>query len=310
MQMHISYSWEHLAFVIAAKFRLKKILDKQTFDVCHTHFLVPTGILSRWLKRKFNLPYVITAHGSDVPGYNPDRFQWYHEFTPKLIKSIIVESRHMVSPSEYLLTLIRQVHTSDDKKLLRIPNGVDTDYFIPAPKKSILLSTGRILPRKGFQYLIEAVHDEVFPFEVHLCGDGPMLATLKEKAVGSQTPIIFHGWIDNKGEKYKSLLAEASIYTLVSSKENASISLLEALSSGCAVITSNVSGCPESIGDAGICISPADTDALKKQLKRLVEQPDYAEQLRKAARKRAVEEFGWPAIADKYLSLLNKTLDA
>lgn len=305
---HISYLWEHIAFILAAKMRLKQLMAVQTYDVCHTHFIVPTGVLSKWLKKKYQLPYVITAHGSDVPGYNPDRFTLFHKLTPYVIRSIIRESSFTVSPSGYLRQLIAKHFHAFEDKLLRIPNGVDTDYFQPAIKKPIVLSTGRILPRKGFQYLIEAVRDHAFPFEVHICGDGPMLSELREKAMGSKTPIVFHGWIDNKGPIYQSLLAEASVYTLVSAKENASISLLEALSSGCAVITSNVSGCPESVGEAGICIAPGDAAALKMQLLRLVDEPAYADSLRQSARKRAIEEFGWPSISKRYLSLLSKSI--
>ena len=304
---HISFLWEHFAFILAAKNRIKRLLKAKSFDVCHTHFIVPTGVLSKWLKRKHNIPYIITAHGSDVPGYNPDRFRLFHKLTPFVIRSIIRHSNFTVSPSGYLQQLIAKGFQGEKEKLLQIPNGVDTDYFQPTLKKPIVLSTGRILPRKGFQYLIEAVYNHAFPFEVHICGDGPMLSELREKAVGSKTPIVFHGWIDNKGPLYQSLLAEASVYTLVSSKENASISLLEALSSGCAVITSNVSGCPESVGDAGICIPPENSEELKKQLIRLTEDRAFASSLRLSARERAINEFGWPSIADRYLSLLSKS---
>ncbi|MDW8146136.1 MAG: glycosyltransferase [Roseiflexaceae bacterium] len=48
------------------------------YDVVHAHFIVPTGILAAAVRRISGLPLVITAHGSDVPGYNPDRFTRGH----------------------------------------------------------------------------------------------------------------------------------------------------------------------------------------------------------------------------------------
>ncbi|MDZ4746941.1 MAG: glycosyltransferase family 4 protein [Saprospiraceae bacterium] len=307
-QTHISHFHEHLAYIYAARVYLKKMLKHQTFDVCHTHFLVPTGLLARWVKRKYHIPYIITSQGSDVPGYNPDRFHFLHKLTPPLIRSVIRESACVVAPSQYLRSLIIKVSPADHAKVFQIPSGIDTDYYMPGPKKPIVLSTGRLLPRKGFQYLIEAVADEVFPFEVHICGDGPMMNDLKEKAKQSATPVFFHGWLDNKSEAYKVLLSEAMIFSLVSAKENASTSLMEALSAGCAVITSDVSGCPESVGDAGICIPPADARALKDKLKALMNDPDLMVSLMHAGRARAIREFSWPSITRGYLALFEKLL--
>lgn len=304
LHQHISRLWEHIAFIFAARNFLGPFVSRQKFDFCFTHFLVPTGIIAKWLFTKYKIPYIITAHGSDIPGFNPDRFILPHHLTPPLLRSIIRSSTRIVAPSRYLHSMIMGIKGVTADKLEHIPNGINTNDYLPGMKRPILLSTGRLMARKGFQYLIEAVADEPFPFEVHICGDGPMMHQLKEKAMYSKTPVIFHGWVNNKGEQYKSLLAEASIYCLVSAKENASISLLEALSSGCAVITSNVSGCPESVGDAGICIPPADVNALKIQLRKLVSEPDTMRYYMKEGRARAIREFSWPSVAQRYLDLI------
>lgn len=306
-KMHISYVHEHIAYMWAAKIFLKKYFRQHSFDVCHAHFLVPTGILARWVRRRYNIPYIITSQGSDVPGYNPDRFNFLHRFTPPLIRSILLESLCIVAPSKYLQSLIIKVSPAHANKVFQIPSGIDTDFYVPAEKKNIILSTGRLLPRKGFQYLIEAVADEHLPFELHLCGDGPMMNELKSLAKNSKTPVVFHGWLDNKSQVYRKLLSEATIFSLVSAKENASTSLMEALSAGCAVITSDVSGCPETVGDAGVCVPPADTLALKARLKELIENYDYRVQLMHAGRERAIREFSWPSIAWGYIDLFNRT---
>src|SRR5690349_14958758 len=168
---HISYFTEHISFVFAARKFLKEYLKQHTIDICHAHFLVPTGLLARWLKKTYQIPYVITAQGSDVPGYNPDRFYFLHLFTSPFIRSIVDQSLNVVAPSRYLKSLIEKTTGNKTERLIHIPSGIDTDAYIPADKKPIILSTGRLLPRKGFQYLIEAVSNSPFPFEVHICGD-------------------------------------------------------------------------------------------------------------------------------------------
>jgi len=53
-------------------------MSRQTLRRQSHSFHFPGGIISYILKRFTGLPYVITAHGSDVPDYNPNRFRLLH----------------------------------------------------------------------------------------------------------------------------------------------------------------------------------------------------------------------------------------
>lgn len=298
----ICHPWEQLTYIISAKRFLKKHMKTNNYDICHCHFIIPTGIVALWLKKKFGVPYIITAHGSDVPGYNPDRFKLLHKFTKSSLKKICKEAKFIVSPSRYLLSLIRK-NIPQINNTLVIPNGINLNIFKPKKKKKIILSTGRLLERKGFQYLIEAVSKEDCGFEVHICGDGPMMNVLKELAKKSKTKIVFHGWINNSSKEYKNLLESASIYSLVSEKENASVSLLEAMSAGCTIITSNVSGCPETVGDSAIVIKPKSVKQLREAIENLIENPNIMKSYQKKARV-CVKKFSWDDIVEEYLKLV------
>ncbi len=306
-QKHISYPLEHVSFILAARRFLKKFLLNNPFDVCHAHFIIPTGILARWVNKNYNIPFIITAHGSDVPGFNPDRFYLLHLISPPLIRSIIKFSAAIVVPSLYLGSLIQKVTGTPNPKVIHIPNGINTDYFIPGEKQKMIVSSGRLLDRKGFHRLIEAVSKENIGYTVHICGDGPMMHRLKELAQNSRTPIVFHGWIDNRDELYKSLLSQATFYCLVSSNENASTSLMEAMSSGCVVVTSDVSGCPETVDTAGVCISPGNSDILSQSLNTLIQDKELQLSLMKAARQRALDKYPWSSITNRYIDLLTST---
>ena len=67
---HKSRVSEHLAFLYAGRKFLDGFVTMQRFDICFAHFLVPTGILARWLYKAHKIPYIITAHGSDIPGFS------------------------------------------------------------------------------------------------------------------------------------------------------------------------------------------------------------------------------------------------
>lgn len=298
----ICHPWEQLSYLISAKKFLRKHMKTNEYDICHCHFIIPTGVLALWLKKNYKIQYIITSHGSDVPNYNPDRFKLLHKFTKSKLREICENAKLITSPSNYLAELIKK--EIGDYKIKIIPNGIYTDKFIPKTKKKIILSTGRLLKRKGFQYLIKAVSDKNYGYEVHICGDGPMKNELKQLAEKSKTKVIFHGWVDNNSEKYKELLESALIYSLVSEKENASVSLLEAMSAGCVVITSNVSGCPETVGKAGIVVRPKGVETLRRTIYNSVGDKGEIRRLGKKARERVLDVFDWNKIIKRYLEVM------
>lgn len=303
----ICHPWEQATYLVSGWVKCKELLKNNNYDICHTHFIIPTGVIALRLKKKFGLSYVITSHGSDVPGFNTDRFQLLHKFTGPLLRAVTSGAETIVSPSNYLRELIiRNISSKLTDKTIVIPNGIDTNKFIPQPKKNWIFSSGRLLPRKGFQYLIQAVSNEDIGYEVHIAGDGPMISELKKLAEKSKTKIIFHGWLDNNGKEYKDLLEQSAIFVLASEKENASIALLEAMSAGCAVITTNISGCPETVGDAGLLVNPRDTADLKLKLGGIINNQNQLTELQKLAIKRVESIYDWVIILKEYKRILIK----
>jgi len=258
---------EMLSFLIPALIKSYKLQKKECYDINHTHFIIPSGIVSFFLKKLTGLNYIITSHGSDVPGFNTDRFKGIHLFTKPILKIILRGAKGIISPSSYLKRLIH-TKTSKDLKIDIIPNGIDLSEYRPRKKQNIILSSGRALARKGFQHIIEAVHDMDIPWEVHIASDGPYLDELKQLAKGSRTKIVFHGWIDKK--KMIDLTSRAGIYMLVSERENASLALLEGLASGCAMITSDSTGCAETVGKAGELVRFGDVKEIKRKILKVI----------------------------------------
>jgi glycosyltransferase involved in cell wall biosynthesis len=72
----ICHPWEQLTYLIAGFIKCRQLLIGKSFAVCHSHFILPTGVLAYVLKKLYGLEYVVTAHGSDVLGYNT-RFKNY-----------------------------------------------------------------------------------------------------------------------------------------------------------------------------------------------------------------------------------------
>jgi glycosyltransferase involved in cell wall biosynthesis len=309
-QTHICTPYEQWTFLRQARRFLRDWLSVHRFDVVHAHFILPTGMLCRFIQNTFGIPYIITAHGSDVPGFNPDRFRFLHLWTPAMIQSLMYDAACITSPSEYLRQLIERVAPSQTDKVHVIPNGIDAASFIRSEKKPLIVSSGRLLKRKGFRELVRAVKKINAGYELHILGDGPIRKQLEIEAHASLTPVHFHGWVNNRSDAYKQLLGQATIYSLVSGRENASISILEAMASGCAVITSDASGCPEMVGDTGLLVKHGDVQMLRHAILRLVDDEALCRQLGEEAYLRARNQYNWDKIVSQYLRLLESASDS
>ncbi|MCK5081693.1 MAG: glycosyltransferase family 4 protein, partial [Candidatus Omnitrophica bacterium] len=250
-KMETCETWEMASFVISAIPFALKLTKEHKYDLIHCHFAVPTGIVAYVVKKLRNLNYIITAHGSDTPGYNPERFQLEHRFTRPLLKTIMKKAKAVVAPSEYLKDLIeRNIHPGVPIKT--IPNGIDPDMFsIDKKRNNWILMSGRLLERKGFQYVLKALENTSLPdWEIHLVGDGPYRKELEILAKKVGNKVVFHGWLEKGSNELIDLYERSKIFLMPSDVENAPISLLEAMNAGLAIVTTNTTGCYETAGDS------------------------------------------------------------
>jgi len=290
--------YEMLSYCISATAFLPRLLKEKEYDVNHTHFIVPTGIVSGILHKK--IPYIVTAHGSDVPGYNPDRFQVSSSLLKPFSRMVVERASCITSPSVFLKKEI--VRNFGNHKIAVIPNGIEVSGHFTGAKKKKILTVSRLFERKGIQYVIEAMKD-VEGFEYCICGEGPYrthLANLIERYdIGHKVKL--KGYLDT--EQLHREYESAAIFILTSTSENFPVVLLEAMAAGCAVITSNNTGCVEVVGEAALFVEPRDVENIKQQLLTLINDSHLMNQLGKTGRNRVEKEFTWSKVAGKYMNL-------
>jgi glycosyltransferase involved in cell wall biosynthesis len=85
--------------------------------------------------------------------------------------------------------------------------------------------------------------------------------------------------------------------------------LLEALSHGCAVITTGISGMPEVVGDAGLLVPPRDVPAIRAALRRLMEDDALRTTLSERAHAQ-VASLSWDTILARHLALYQRVVRA
>ena len=249
------------------------------------------------------MPYIITIHGSDVPGYNPHRFKLTHKFTKPIWNAIVKNSSIVTSPTNDLKNLF--LRNKVYRKVSIIPNGFCLDKFTFQKKKKKILLISRLFERKGFQYFLEAVKNMDLDYEINIVGDGPYKNELEKRAKLCNSKINFLGWLNNNSREIKNLYETSSIFVFPSEAENFPIVLLEAMAAGMAIITTNIGGCPEVVGDTTLLIKPRNSQDIKEKLEILMNDENLVCGLGIKAKKRLKNCFSWEKITKEFLSIYN-----
>lgn len=296
---------EAATYVVAARAPARRLARESEHDVVHAHFIFPDGWLARRLEREQGLPYVITAHGSDVPGYNPHRTRFAHWVLAPVWRNVARNAAAVVCPSRSLASLVRARDPSVQTRL--IPYGIDAERFrVDRPRAPRILVVTRLLRRKGVQHLLRAVRDLRLEHELHIVGDGPYRGALQRMAEEARPRVAFHGWLDNRSPELTHLFETSQIFVLPSDRENFPVSLLEAMAAGLAVVTTHSTGCEEVVGDTGVLVAPGSVAELRRSLQRLTADRALCRELGRAARERVERELSWPSVASRYAALYRK----
>ncbi len=300
VSMSTCYFPEMIPYVIFTSFMAVRKARIRNYFLNHTHFIFPGGIVAYLVKRRTGLPYIITAHGSDVPHYNPNRFRMLHRLLRPFWRRIVADADLIICPSKSIEDLIKMHGANANTRI--IPNAIDTDKFRPRRKnpRNLLVVT-RMFERKGVQYLLRALARRSAEFDINIVGDGPYLQTLKNQAKELKIEAKFWGHLDNDSQDLKDLYETAPIFVFTSEAENFPIVLLEAMIAGAAIITTSGTGCAEVVGDAALLVPVRNPEAIRAALDRLVADPDLVARLGTAARERVIARFGWDGVIDQHI---------
>lgn len=297
---HVCTAPEAFSYVAAAGPVIRELLASKRFDIVHSHFILPDGLLAWRIRQTTGLPYVVTAHGTDVPGFNPHRMRLAHRLLRPVWHKVVQGASRIVSPSGVLEQLVH-AQRNDPGKTLVIPNGLEVGEYTPHGTDPKVLVVTRMLERKGVQFLLESLAQAPIDHEVNIVGEGPYLPELRRQAAETGVRVKFWGWLENRSPQLRELYESSTIFVFPSEAENFPIVLLEAMAARLAIITSAGTGCAEVVGDAALLVPPKDPEAITRALRRLIDEPDLRRSLGAAARRRIEENFTWSAVAGRYL---------
>lgn len=284
----LTYSWK-------AKKYSEELIKNKKYDLAHAFFGIPCG----YIAMKLGLPYIVSLRGSDVPFYN-SRFKYLDKFVFKnLSKKIWNRAGKVIANSSDLKNLA--LESSPLQKIDVIYNGIDINEFIPLNKriensKLKFISTGRLTKRKGYDNLIKTFRN-LKDYELTLIGEGDEEIHLKNLAVEYKVNVQFLG--KQPHDKISAYLQEADIFVLPSINEGMSNSILEAMSCGLPIITTDTGGAKEIIKKNGYIVEKGHEESLGKALQAYLSNKTLLKEHSIESRKLA-ESMSWEKIARKY----------
>lgn len=254
----------------------RQVLDRGITHL-HAHFASTATTVTRLAALLAGIPYSFTAHAKDI---------FHSSVDPADLERKLSDAAFTVTVSDFNLRHLRDAFPAAGR-VVRVYNGLDLARFpfvARGPRRGPLrlLAVGRLVEKKGFDVLIDAVgrlRAEGVDVTLDIVGDGELAAPLRRRAAA--TPAIrFLGPLP-QGE-VAARLREADAFVapcLVGADGNADglpTVLLEAMASGIPCVSTAVTGIPEIIEDGrtGVLCAPGDVDALTEGLRR-VRRPDY-----------------------------------
>lgn len=303
-----------MVFPAAAWFALE--MSRSGTDHIHAHWATHSA-LAAWVASKLTgIPYSFTAHANDL------------FVNQTMLKQKINDAKFVATISEYNRQfMLDGGHVNDASKIKIVHCGTDTSFFSDpeigvirqqdgeGTKPFTLCCIGRLVTKKGQNYLIDACHQlksHNIPFVCKIAGDGVTLEELKDQVakLGLQNEVQFLGKITREEVMDTLKSSDVKVLPSVTDKsggmEGIPVVLMEAMAMGLPVISTRISGIPELVidGENGLLVPERDVEALADALIKIANHQSWALELGQRGREKVLTEFDLYKNADLLYSLI------
>lgn len=278
-------------------------------DIVHVHVPMKSGLIGKWIKKKWKLPYVTTEHSSSyyeyIPGNYFDRSRYYR----RSVSSILKHSSQVTTVSRVLAERLQDIFTLVDVQVIH--NVVDTTIFF---KQEVNLPVFRFFHASTMNHPknVEGIL-EVFARLLKLCNNwecvmaGWETAELRKKALslGLERHIKWVGVL-SYNEVATAMQASHSLI-MFSRYENFPCVVIEALCCGLPVIATDVGGIPEAVNlSNGLVVKSENEDELLHAMTSMID--NYGSFNRTKIADQASKKYSYEVIGKQFCDLYQKTL--
>lgn len=312
-----------LPFMLSMIKKMLNIVRNYDIDVINAHWAIPPGFIATFTKRFYKKPVLITLYGAELwPAIkkNSKIIKW-------MISYALSNAEKVVGISDATCNAGEEISGRGDIEIL--PDGIDAETFNPNVNGNeirkrynledyfMIFSSGRMVERKGFRYLIEAMPYILGRFQntkLIIGGDGPEKENLEKLAIdlGINDNVIFPGFIpDQDFPKYMKTCDVFVLPSIVDSKgdtEGSATILLEAMACGTPVVGTKVGGVPYAIkdGKGGFLVEEKSPRQLVEKIVMLLEDENLGKEMGESGRRYVKEKFSLDKIAERYVNEFEK----
>jgi len=280
----------------AAAVQLAMTVRRLGITHLHAHFGSIATDVARVASRLAGIGYSFTAHAKDI---------FHCEVDVEALQRKIADASAVVTVSDHNLRHLRETFGPDAANVVRIHNGLDLDrfeYTAPADRPPVVVGVGRLVPKKGFTHLVDAVAMLVRDgrdVRLDLVGTGEQEHALhaQVEALGLHRHVRLLGALTQPRARavvrQAAALAAPCVVAADGNRDGLPTVLLEAMALGTPCVATPVTGIPEAVrhDDTGLLVPPEDPTALARALARLLDDAELRLRLATNARVLVEQEF-------------------
>ncbi len=299
-------------FLMTAQFfAVRRAVRTERPAVIHAHWIIPQGLVARWAAPR--VPLVVTTLGGDL-------YALGDPVSRSLKRSVLRRARAVTVMNADMRERAIALGANPDTTHV-MPMGAQVAQFASAAAGRAtrtadgpvrLLAVGRLVEKKGFHLLLEAL-STVDPTTWHLTivGDGPERPTLE--AAAADLPVDFVGQLTREALTRADAEADVAVFPSVRAasgdQDGLPVALLEVMASGCAVVVSDLPGLDEAVepGVSGLSVPSGDVATLRDALATVIGDPALRASLGAGAAVRA-QSFDVAAVSDGYAAVLEAAI--
>jgi glycosyltransferase involved in cell wall biosynthesis len=300
-------------YSIREQFHVPWVLGRVKPDVFHApHYVLPPAVRCR---------SVVTIHDCIhlmFPQYLPNRAAYV--YAKASMWSAARRSHRILTVSEASKRDILHFFNVPPEKIVVVYNAIDERFREAPPEEDVervreryqlqhrfVLYAGNIKPHKNLVRVIEAFAElrrgEFDDLKLLIIGDEISKLPALRRAVHNyklHKHVRFLGFLPD--ETLAVLYRLAAVFVFPSLYEGFGLPPLEAMASGTPVVTSNVSSLPEVTDGAAVLVDPYDVGSIVDGIRRVLDDPDLANDMRTKGIERA-REFSWERSVARTLDL-------
>ena len=293
----------------------RQLARREQFDIIHVHWPFPHEPMGTAAKSVCGAPVVVTCHGAEFALAR--RKRWIR----MCLKRSLQKADAIIANSTD--TAARVTELSGRTPLI-LPFGSTVEPkspFVPYVPNELprVLFTGRLIQRKGVDYLLRAIPHVLksLPARFIITGDGDQRSRLEaiSRELGIEDHVEFLGFVDHDrlNDEYArcDLWVNPSIIDDRGDTEGLGVGSLEAYAHGKPVVCSNVGGIPDAVihQQTGLLVPEKQPLQLAEAIVSILSDPAMARNMAAAGLEFARQQFNWPGITRKleqaYLDLLS-----